>query len=158
MSKKVISFHYRLTVEGQLVESSFDGGEPLAFLQDSHQIIPGLERELIAMKIGDKKSVTVAANEAYGEVNPEMIVTVKKSQFPADANLQLGDEFQVNNTPESPIFRVVNIVNDDITIDGNHPMAGRSLTFDVEITNVRTATAEEMAHGHAHGHDGTHGH
>lgn len=158
MTKKVISFHYRLTVEDQLVESSFDGGEPLAFLQDSHQIIPGLEKELITMNVGDKKSITVAANEAYGDVNAEMIVTVKKTQFPEDANLKLGDEFQVNNTPESPVFRVVSIENDDITIDGNHPMAGRSLTFDVEITSVRSATEEEVAHGHAHGHDGTHGH
>jgi FKBP-type peptidyl-prolyl cis-trans isomerase SlyD len=158
MSKNVIGFHYTLTVDGEQIESSFNGGEPLFFLEDAQQIIPGLEKEIIGLNVGDKKTVNVTANEAYGDVNQEMIVTVKRSQFPEDANLQVGDQFQINDTPESPVFRIVNILNDDVTIDGNHPMAGKSLTFDVEITTKRAATEEEVAHGHVHGADGSHTH
>lgn len=151
MTQKVIGFHYKLSIGEETIESSFEGGTPLLFLEASQQIIPGLEKELIGMNVGDKKSVNVPSAEAYGDVNAEMVVTVNKSQFPEDANLQLGDQFQINETPESPIFRVVKIEGDQITIDGNHPMAGKDLTFDVEITEVRDATQEEIAHGHAHG-------
>lgn len=151
MTQKVIGFHYKLSIGEETIESSFEGGTPLLFLEASQQIIPGLEKELIGMNVGDKKSVNVPSAEAYGDVNAEMVVTVNKSQFPENANLQLGDQFQINETPESPIFRVVKIEGDQITIDGNHPMAGKDLTFDVEITEVRDATQEEIAHGHAHG-------
>ena len=80
------------------------------------------------------------------------------SFFPEDANIQLGDQFQLDNTPQSPIFQVVKIEGDAVTIDGNHPMAGKDLTFDVEITAIREATEEEIAHGHTHGPDGSHSH
>ena len=80
-----------------------------------------------------------------------MVLKVKRSQFPEGADLKVGDQFQVNNEPHSPVFTVIELTDEEVAIDGNHPMAGKDLFFDVEITETRNATDEEMAHGHAHG-------
>jgi FKBP-type peptidyl-prolyl cis-trans isomerase SlyD len=127
------------------------GDEPLFFLENSQQIIPGLERVIALMNVGDKKKIEVLAADAYGDVNPELVVKVKKNQFPPDAQLTVGDQFQVNNDQHSPVFTIMSIETDEVTVDGNHPMAGKDLFFDVEIVGVRAATQEEMTHGHAHG-------
>lgn len=151
MTKKVIGFHYTLkTTGGDLIDSS-EGQEPLLFLQDSGMIIPGLEKELVQMNVGDNKNVQVKAADAYGEVINDLVISVKKSQFPPQADLKVGDQFQVNEEPDAPVFTVVDIQDEDITLDGNHPLAGIDLSFDVEITEVREATEEEISHGHAHG-------
>lgn len=151
MTKKVIGFHYTLkTTGGDLIDSS-EGQEPLLFLQDSGMIIPGLEKELVQMNVGDNKNVQVKAADAYGEVINDLVISVKKSQFPPEADLKVGDQFQVNEEPDAPVFTVVDIQDEDITLDGNHPLAGIDLSFDVEITEVREATEEEISHGHAHG-------
>lgn len=156
--KRVIGFHYTLTDKsGQIIDTSV-GAEPLVFLEQSHQIIPGLERALILLSVGDKRKIEVKAEDAYGDVNQELIIEVKKSQFPPDAELQVGDQFQVNEDPHAPVFTIMNITNDSVQVDGNHPMAGKDLFFDVEITMNRPATAEEMSHGHAHGPGGHHHH
>lgn len=157
MSQKVIGFHYTLTVGQDEVESSF-GGEPLYFLEAAQNIIPGLEKELIHMSVGDKKKVNVPSAEAYGEVNDELIAKVQKSQFPAGSDIQVGDQFQLENSAHSPIFQITEINGEEVTINGNHPMAGLDLTFDVEIISVREATQEELDHGHVHGPDGSHSH
>lgn len=157
MSKRVIGFHYKLTDKhGTLIDSS-EGQEPLFYLEGAHQIIPGLERVLGLMNVGDKRKIEVKAADAYGEVNQEMIIQVKRTQFPPDAKLNVGDQFQVNEDEHAPVFTVTKIEADDVTVDGNHPMAGKDLFFDVEITAVRPATPEELSHGHAHGAHG-HGH
>lgn len=157
-SKKVIGFHYTLKdKEGQIIDSS-EGSSPLIFLEGSGQIIPGLEVELVGLNIGDKKNVEVKAKDAYGDVISELRITVNKSQFPDGQQINVGDQFQVNNEDHAPIFTVVGIEEDDIHIDGNHPMAGQDLFFDIEITEVREATEEEIAHGHAHGDGGHHHH
>lgn len=155
--KRVIGFHYTLTDKAGTVLDSSVGDEPLFFLEGSQQIIPGLEKVVALMNVGDKKKIEVKANDAYGEVNPELVVKVKKTQFPPDANLTIGDQFQVNNDQHSPVFTIMAIDTDEVTVDGNHPMAGKDLFFDVEIVGSREATAEEQAHGHAHGAHG-HGH
>ena len=103
------------------------------------------------MNVGDKRKIEVKAGDAYGDVNPELVVKVKKTQFPPDANLQIGDQFQVNNDAHSPVFTIMSIDTDEVPVDGNHPMAGKDLFFDVEIVGMRPATKEEMSHGHAHG-------
>lgn len=155
---KVIAFNYVLTdKQGNELDNSNDHG-PLAFMVGSGHIIPGLEKELVSMNIGDKKKIEVAAAEAYGEVRDDLIVTVQRSQFPENMDVKVGDQFQVNETPHAPIFKVEAIEGDDIKINGNHPLAGVDLVFDVEITHNREATEEEKAHGHAHGPDGTAGH
>lgn len=157
MTTRVIGFHYTLTdTSGAVLDSSI-GSEPLYFLENSHQIIPGLEKVIQLMNVGDKRKVEVKAADAYGDLNPELVVKVKKNQFPPDANLQIGDQFQVNNDAHSPVFTIITIETDEVTVDGNHPMAGKDLVFDVEIVGARQATADEVAHGHAHGEHG-HGH
>ena len=156
MSKNVIGFHYTLKdKDGHTIDSSA-GREPLLFLEGSGQIIPGLEKELIALTVGDKKNIEVKAEDAYGNIIEDLKITVNKSQFPEDKEIQEGDQFQVNNDPHAPVFTVVLIEGDDVHIDGNHPMAGHDLFFDVEITEKRTASDEELSHGHAHGPGGHH--
>lgn len=158
MSKRVIGFHYTLTDKTGTVLDSSIGDEPLFFLEGSQQIIPGLESVVALMNVGDKKKIEVGAADAYGDVNPELLVKVKKTQFPPDAQLTVGDQFQVNNDAHSPVFTIMSIEPDEVTVDGNHPMAGKDLLFDVEIVGMRPATAEEMSHGHAHGSHGHGGH
>lgn len=155
--KRVIGFHYTLTDKAGTVLDSSEGSDPLFFLESSQQIIPGLEKVIALMNVGDKKKIEVKAQDAYGDVNPELVVKVKKTQFPPDAQLSVNDQFQVNNDPQSPVFTITEIGDEEVTVDGNHPMAGKDLFFDVEITNMREATAEEVSHGHAHGAHG-HGH
>ena len=151
---EVRGFHYTLKDgEGNLVDSS-EGRAPLLFLVGSGQIIPGLEKELEAMNVGDKKQVEVKAADAYGDVIEDLKITVKKDQFPEGSDVKVGDQFQVNNEPNAPIFTVMDIQGNDVMVDGNHPMAGKDLFFDVEVTEKRAATEEEKAHGHAHGEGG----
>ncbi len=155
--KRVIGFHYTLTDKsGQTLDSSI-GDEPLYFLEGAQQIIPGLEKVIALMNVGDKRKIEVKAADAYGDINPDLVVKVKKTQFPPDADLQVGDQFQVNNDHHSPVFTIMSVDTDEVTVDGNHPMAGKDLFFDVEIVGVREATQEEVTHGHAHGAHG-HGH
>jgi FKBP-type peptidyl-prolyl cis-trans isomerase SlyD len=154
MSKKVIAFHYHLTdTAGATIDRS-EASEPLAFMTGVGQIIPGLESVLIGMNIGDKKRVEVEAAEAYGERDLQKIVTVNKSQLP-EGNIKKGDMFRGH---DGEVVTVTAVNGDTIVLDSNHPLAGQKLVFDVEITTVRDATSEELAHGHAHGADGHHQH
>jgi FKBP-type peptidyl-prolyl cis-trans isomerase SlyD len=155
--KRVIGFHYTLTDKAGATLDSSIGDEPLYFLEGAQQIIPGLERVIGLMNVGDKRKIEVKAQDAYGDINPELVVKVKRTQFPPDAQLQVGDQFQVNNDEHSPVFTIMLIDNEEVTVDGNHPMAGKDLFFDVEIIGIRPATTEEVTHGHAHGAHG-HGH
>lgn len=155
---RVIAFHYTLTDDGGDVLDTSRDGEPLSFLEGASQIIPGLERELLSLTPGDRRDITVAAADAYGDVNPDLIARVKRSQFPAGTELELGQQFTVDANENAPVFTVVDLDAEHVTVDGNHPMAGRDLKFDVEIMDVREATAEEVAHGHAHGPHGHHHH
>lgn len=155
--KRVIGFHYTLTDKSGTTLDSSIGDEPLYFLEGAQQIIPGLESVITLMNVGDKRKIEVKATDAYGDINPELVVKVKRTQFPPEAELQIGDQFQVNNDHHSPVFTIMSIDNDEVTVDGNHPMAGKDLFFDVEIVGMRPATEEEITHRHAHGAHG-HGH
>ncbi len=158
MTQQVFGFNYTLKdKEGNLIDSS-EGAAPLLFLEGSGQIIPGLEKEILPLNVGDTKNVEVKAADAYGEIVEDLKITVQKSQFPTDKDLVLGDQFQVNNEEHAPVFTIMSIEGEDVHIDGNHPMAGKDLIFDIEITEKRAATAEEMEHGHAHGEGGHHHH
>ena len=151
---KVIGFHYTLTnSKNEVLDNSAEHG-PLVFLEGVGQIIPGLEKEIVAMNIGDKKVINVPAADAYGNKNDELVITVQRSQFPEDAQLNIGDVFQVNQDQGLPPFAVIAIEGDEVTLDGNHPLAGEDLNFDIEITELREATETEVAHGHAHGQGG----
>ncbi len=158
MSARVIGFHYELKDKAGTVLDSSLGQDPFFFLEGQHQIIPGLETELKKLNKGDKKIIEVKAQDAYGEIREDLLVKVTKDQFPAGKNIQVGDRFQVNNHPENPVFEIIKIEGNDVTIDGNHPLAGKDLFFNVELIDMRAATAEEIAHGHAHGPGGHHHH
>lgn len=151
---KVIGFHYTLRDEdGQVLDSS-NGGDPLFFLEGRQQIIPGLERELLLLDVGDRRHITVKAADAYGDVDPEMVAQVNRTQFPADATLEIGDQFTVEAGAAGPVFTIVDVDAEHVTVDGNHPMAGKDLFFDIEIVGTRDALPQELAHGHVHGPEG----
>ena len=151
MTNTVMGFHYTLKDgDGTVIDTS-DGGNPLLFMVGAGHIIPGLETEIVDLAVGDSKNVEVKAAEAYGEVIAELQMTVQRNQFPGDAVLNVGDQFKTSNEPTAPVFRITAIDGDEINIDGNHPLAGQDLFFDIEVTERREATEEEMAHGHAHG-------
>lgn len=153
MSKKVISFHYTLTDKtGKMIDTS-KGREALAFMEGAGQIIPGLEKELIVLKKGDKKIIQVPAAEAYGVRDESMIIKVERHELPAE-DVKMGDRFRGGQDSHSPVFTVMELSETEATLDGNHSLAGTDLTFDVELTEVREATAEELSHGHAHGEHG----
>jgi FKBP-type peptidyl-prolyl cis-trans isomerase SlyD len=157
MNPKVITFHYTLTdSSGTMLDSSV-GSEPLAFLSGMGQIIPGLERELAGLKKGDKKRVTVAAKDAYGMHDPANVVAVALEKMPAK-NIKVGDQFRAGNDAHAPVVTATKVTDTHVTLDGNHPLAGKDLTFDVEIADIRDATAEEISHGHVHGPGGHHHH
>jgi len=162
MKPQVISFHYDLTDKaGKAIESSRKGGVPLVCLEGAGQILPGLEAALSALKKGEKKTVKLASVDAYGEHDAKLIVQVPKSQLPPveGGELKKGSQFQ-SETPEGhlQIFTVTEVKENQVTLDGNHPLAGQDLTFDVEVVEIRDATEEELQHGHAHGGDGHHHH
>ena len=155
MSTKVISFHYTLTDNaGQTLDSSA-GGEPLAFLAGAGQIIPGLETHLLAMKVGDKRRVMVPAKDAYGAKDPANTTEIPRDKMPAK-DIKVGDRFRAGADNHAPVVVVTKVTDTHVTLDGNHPLAGQDLTFEVEITEVREATDEELAHGHVHGPGGHH--
>lgn len=155
MSQQVISFHYTLTdTEGHTLDSSA-GGEPLTFLEGVGQIISGLENELRGMKPGDKKRVTVNAKDAYGLRDPSNVIEVSLERMPT-RNVKVGDRFRAGLEAHAPVVTVARVTDTHVTLDGNHPLAGMDLTFDVEVIAVRDATEEELAHRHAHGPGGPH--
>ncbi|RRJ82893.1 FKBP-type peptidyl-prolyl cis-trans isomerase [Aestuariirhabdus litorea] len=147
----VVSMHYTLTDdEGTVIDSSA-GGEPMSYLHGSGTIIPGLEKELVGKVTGAKVKVTVEPEEAYGEVEPELIQTVERGLFQGVDTIEAGMTFQAQG-PDGSVQRITvkAVEGDEVTIDGNHPLAGVVLHFDVEIVGVREATPEEIDHGHVH--------
>lgn len=154
---KVITFNYTLKDEEGIVLDSSTNKEPLSFLSGTNHILPKLEEALNGMIIGSKKNVKISAADAYGEYSDEAIQKVKKDQFPEEANIEVGMTYIANSPDGKQMPFLVSEINDqDITIDFNHPLAGKDLEFDVELLDVRDATSEEMQHGHAHGAGGHH--
>lgn len=154
---RVVTIHYTLKDNaGKTIDSSANG-DPLTYLEGAGNIIPGLEAALSPLKTGDKKTVKVKAADGYGEKSEEHFVTVPRNQFPKDVQIKVGDTFQSGSGHHARPFTVSEIKGDDIVLDGNHPMAGKDLNFDVEIVEIRDATAVELEHGHVHG-PGGHNH
>ncbi len=153
MPQRVISFHYTLTDgSGQVIDSS-EGQAPLSYMEGVGQIIPGLERQMAALKKGEKKKIGVPAAEAYGLRDDKKVIKVPREKLPKQ-DAKVGDQFTGGQGPNAPIFVVIEAGLNEVTLDGNHPLAGMDLTFDVELTDLREATAEEITHGHAHGEHG----
>lgn len=144
----VVSINYTLkNAQGTVIDQSPEG-QPLIYLHGHKNIIPGLEAALIDKSVGDSVETSIAPEEAYGTVNPALIQEVPREQFQGIATLEVGMQFQAS-TEQGPIPVVITKVEDDlITIDGNHPLAGESLYFSVQIEDIREATEEEIAQGH----------
>ena len=146
-----VSIHYTLTNDvGEEIDSTA-GVEPMVYLHGSGNIIAGLEKALQRKNIGDKFKIRIEATDAYGEFSDDMIQVVSREMFDGIDNLEVGMQFHAAVNSGSGIITVIKVDGDDITIDGNHPMAGQALNFDVEIVGVRLATKDEISHGHIHG-------
>ena len=146
-NNKVARVHYTGTLPdtGEIFDSS-EGREPLTFLVGHRQMIPGFERELMGVAAGDKVEFTLSAEDAYGNHNPDAVQQVPKDMF-GGITPEIGMTLMSDMGP----FRVTEIGEDVVTVDFNHALAGKSLTFNVEVVEIRDATEEEISHGHAHG-------
>jgi FKBP-type peptidyl-prolyl cis-trans isomerase SlpA len=131
-----VNYTGKLT-DGQVFDSS-EGREPIEFTLGQGQIIPGFEKGLIDMKLNEKKTITIAKEEAYGDVNPGLIQEVKKSELPQDMTPEVGMGL-VSKTPEGHEMNllVVEVKEDSVVIDGNHPLAGKELIFDLEVLEIK---------------------
>jgi len=147
----VVLFHYILTDEdGTQLDASTDSA-PLAYIHGHKNIIPGLEQAMEGKTEGDAMKVTVAAADAYGERQDHLVQDVPRDAFQGIDEVKPGMRFEAQ-TPSGPVSVVVTAANDEtVTVDGNHPLAGKDLTFDVKIETVREASEEELEHGHVHG-------
>jgi FKBP-type peptidyl-prolyl cis-trans isomerase SlyD len=155
----VVGLRYTLKDDEGVELDRADTETPFFYLHGAANIIPGLESALEGLKPGDTKQVSVPAKDGYGELNPGLVLTVEKSMFPADETLVPGMEFGADvGTGRPMVFIVQKIEGENVIIDGNHPLAGKRLHFDVEVLSIRKATEEEITHGHAHGPDGHHQH
>ena len=155
-NNSVVSFHYTLTDDnGQVLDSS-QGREPLVYLQGVGQIVPGLEKAMEGRQVGDQFKVDVVPEEGYGVHHAELVQEVPREAFQGVEDIQPGMQFK-GRGPQGVInVTVTKVENDKVHIDGNHPLAGQTLHFDVEVTEVRPASEEELAHGHVHGEGGHH--
>jgi FKBP-type peptidyl-prolyl cis-trans isomerase SlyD len=149
--KMVVTIDYTLKdANGNILDSSSDGN--FAYLHGSHNIIPGLESALTGRSAGDEVDVTVTPAEGYGERNDSMVQAVPRDMFDSEQEIEVGMQFHAQS-PEGDmvVVTVTDVDKDDITVDGNHPLAGKHLNFGVKVVDVREATAEEIDHGHVHG-------
>jgi|TARA_B110000908_G_scaffold102022_1_gene120249 FKBP-type peptidyl-prolyl cis-trans isomerase SlpA len=129
--------------DGQVFDSS-EGKEPIEFTLGQGQLIPGFEKGLIDMKLNEKKTITVAKEEAYGDVNKDLIQEVKKTELPQDMTPEVGMGL-VSKSPDGQEMNlmVVEVKEESIVIDGNHPLAGKELVFDLEVLEIKEATVTE---------------
>ena len=149
--KCVVAINYTLKDDdGNLLDKS--GDEPLSYLHGAGSLIPGLEKELDGRTAGENIRVSVAPEDAYGEFHPQLVQVVSKEIFQDVDELQPGMEFEATGeNNQTMMVRIDKVDGDQITINGNHPLAGMTLEFDVDVVSVREATAEELEHGHSHG-------
>jgi len=153
---KVVSIDYTLTNDqGEVLDSS-SGREPLAYLHGNGGLIPGLEKELEGKAKGEKLVAIIAPDQAYGVRSEELVQEIPMENFQDTNEVQVGAQFQVQNGEQVHIATVTAIGDKSATVDMNHPLADETLHFDVEIMEVREATAEELEHGHVHGAGGHH--
>lgn len=148
----VVTMHYELKdAEGEVLDSS-KGQEPLVYLHGAGNIIPGLEEALVGKTVGDTVDAVIAPEKGYGMPVDALVQTVPKEAFGEEVSkVEVGMRFQAE-TEQGPVPVVVTAMDDTtVTVDGNHPLAGKELHFNVSISEVREASAEETEHGHVHG-------
>jgi FKBP-type peptidyl-prolyl cis-trans isomerase SlyD len=146
MSARHLTFHYTLRdANGRVLDTSRGGGEPLSFVEGAQEIVPGLEKVLVTMAVGERRDVFVPPEEAYGLREEQMIQRVPRAQLPIDGDVNVGDQFLAGADRHAPVVTVVAVEGEHVTLDANHPLAGATLHFDVEIVAARPATSEEAA-------------
>jgi len=148
----VYTINFTVKAGDGTVMDSTDGNEPFSYIAGTSSVLPKLEEEVGNMLISTKKSLILAPEDAYGAYVDEAVQVAKPENFPADADLKPGMEFIATGPEgEQMPFHILKVEDEGVTIDFNHPLAGETLTFDVELLDVRPATEEEMSHGHVHG-------
>lgn len=154
---KAVSIDYTLTNDaGEVIDSSA-GGAPLVYLHGAGNIIAGLEKALEGKQAGDELSVAIEPEDGYGEYSAELVATLSRDMFEGVDQLEVGMQFHASGPDGSmQVVTVRDLDGDDVTVDGNHPLAGQRLNFQVKVVTVRDAAAEELAHGHIHGEGGHH--
>lgn len=132
-----VSFHYTGTLNDGTTFDSSAGREPLQFEMGAGQIIPGLEKEMVGMTVGEKRRITVPASDAYGPHRPEAVQTVDRGAIPPEIELKEGLELQATDPSGRPLrLKVLEVGDEEVTLDANHPLAGEDLTFEVEIVEI----------------------
>jgi len=153
---KVVSFSYTLKDEKGNVLEKTDAGDGMEYLHGNQNIIPGLEQAMTGMKVGEMKNVKVRAEDAYGLYDDDLLFKVPLSNFPGNMAIEPGMEFQTQTENGVMVITVQEIDGENAVVDGNHPMAGLDLEFDVVVKNIREATPQELQHGHVHSHGHDH--
>lgn len=148
---KVVRIDYTLKDDEGTVLDSSEGREPVSYLHGAQNIVPGLETALEGQAAGDSLTVSVPPEQAYGQRDPNRVAEVPKANFPPEANIEVGAQFQAETAAGPQVVTVVKVTDEEVTVDANHPLAGKTLHFDVKVVDVRDATEEEIEHGHAHG-------
>lgn len=152
----VVSLHYTLRGDdGDLIDQATPD-EPFAYIHGMGNIIPGLEKALEGKTLGDKLSVSIAPEDGYGLRDDEQVQSAPRSAFHGVERIEPGMQFQAETEYGMQLVTVVAVNGDEVVLDGNHPLAGQTLNFDVEVADVRAATEEELDHGHVHGAGGHH--
>lgn len=148
--QKVVSIHYTLTNDaGETLDSS-SGGDPLVYLHGNQNIIPGLEAALNGKSVGDSIQVSIEPADGYGEYNAELTQVVPSEMFQGVERIEVGMQFQAQTSEGVQVVRIADVDGDNVTVDGNHPLAGERLHFDVAVEEIREASSEELEHGHVH--------
>ena len=150
----VVSIHYTLTNDSGAVVDTSNGHAPLAYIQGQGHIVPGLERAMEGRKVGDKFAVKIAPQDGYGLRDDSLLDRIPKDAFQGVPEIEPGMEFYADG-PNGPIMITVKeVLENEVVVDGNHPLAGQALNFAIEVVEVRAATDEEKEHGHVHGEGG----
>ena len=146
----VVTLDYTLTVDSQIIDSSKENG-PIRFVQGGGEIIPGLERQLDGLTLGEKQTITVSAKEGYGEFEEDGLIDLPREEFPESVPLELGVHLRMKDEDGNPLqARIHEIADDFVKLNFNHVLAGKELQFDVTIVDLRAATPKELEHGHVH--------
>lgn len=153
---RVVLIHYTLKDDDGAVIDTSAGAEPLAYVQGHGNLVAGLEKALEGKQDGDTVVVSVAPADGYGIRDAALVQRVPKRSMQGSGEIKKGMQFQARTDDGMRVFTVTAVTGDMVTLDGNHPLADKTLNFDVEIVSVREATTEELEHGHVHGAGGHH--
>jgi FKBP-type peptidyl-prolyl cis-trans isomerase SlyD len=156
-ANKVVTMNFVLTDDDGNVLDATDKDGPFSYLSGNNMVLPKLEEAVSGMIIGTKKNLRLEAADAYGVYNEQIVQVVGKENFPKDFELEVGMSYVASNPDGAQMpFVITEVRDEDVTIDFNHPLAGKNLNFDIELLDIRDATSEELAHGHVHGPGGHH--